>query len=158
MGGQIVWFFSAPTVFVCPHCEVVAAHYTDERCPTCGGPWVEFVSTEGAINDAHEERENTERTSPVLTPGEPPCGACGQPSTCLHHLDGDPDTLGSLDICDSCLASKWWPMFSESIDGGDDGWLVIRGSVKVSGSAGHGAFYPTQADAQTKADGLNGVS
>ena len=56
MASQIVWFFSAPTVFVCPHCEVVAAYYTDKHCPTCGGPWVEFVASDMAIHDAEEER------------------------------------------------------------------------------------------------------
>lgn len=84
-------------------------------------------------------------------PGEPPCGACGTPSTTLHHLDGDPDTLGHLDVCDSCLDSKWWPMFSPDADGDPtrDSWFVVRGMDD------HDVYYETQAEAQATADRLN---
>lgn len=50
---QIVWFFDDDAqVYVCPTCERVANHYTEEKCSVCGGPFVEFKADLVEVQDA----------------------------------------------------------------------------------------------------------
>ena len=46
--SQIVWYFDKPTVYVCVACEI-ALHYSEEKCPRCGGPITAFKCEESDL-------------------------------------------------------------------------------------------------------------